>query len=241
MRSPLPKVLHKLGEKTLLQHALAAARGVEPDQLCVVVRHERDQVAAHISQVDPNAIIADQDEIPGTGRATWCALEQMKKVGSLGETTLITSGDVPLLETATLRALADTHVRTGSAVTILSTVVPDAAGYGRIIRGEDDQVTHIVEERDATAEQRKIREINAGIYAFSTDFLVGALEKLDTNNDQGEMYLTDTIGAATVAGLKVSALVLEDSVQAEGVNNPEQLAELSKIYESRKAGERDPQ
>src|SRR5690242_5189112 len=160
MKSATPKVLHRIGGRTLLGHAIAAARSVGPEHLAVVVRHERDLVAAHIAEVDPDAVIADQDEIKGTGRATECALAALP--GHLDGTILVTYGDVPLLATSTLEDLLEAHAGSRSAVTVITAHLDDPTGYGRILRGDDGAVVGIVEQKDATAEQRSITEINSG-------------------------------------------------------------------------------
>ena len=188
MRSTTPKVLHRIGGRSLLDHAVTAARGLRPEHLVVVVRHERAAVVAHLAEVAPDAVPADQDEIPGTGRAVACALAALP--AELTGPVVVTSGDVPLLDTATLEALVAQHRERGDAVTLLTTELDDPAGYGRVIRaGGPDAlaVAGVVEHRDATPEQRAVREINAGVYVFDAAHLRAALATLGTDNDQGEM------------------------------------------------------
>ncbi|ETJ06107.1 MAG: Nucleotidyl transferase, partial [Actinomyces urogenitalis DORA_12] len=132
MRSATPKVLHRIGGRSLVGHAVSAARGLDPEHLVVVVRHQRDAVVAHLAQVAPDAVPADQDEIPGTGRAVACGLAALP--GDLDGAVVVTSGDVPLLDTATLEALVAQHVDRGDAVTLLTTELEDPTGYGRVIR-----------------------------------------------------------------------------------------------------------
>ena len=154
MRSTTPKVLHRIGGRSLLDHAVTAARGLRPEHLVVVVRHERAAVVAHLAEVAPDAVPADQDEIPGTGRAVACALAALP--AELTGPVVVTSGDVPLLDTATLEALVAQHCERGDAVTLLTTELDDPAGYGRVIRaGGPDAlaVAGVVEHRDATPEQ----------------------------------------------------------------------------------------
>lgn len=227
MKSSTPKVLHSMCGRPLLGHAIVAAEESEPDQIVVVIRHQRDRVADMVSSFAPDVILADQDEIPGTGRAVQCGLEKLVETeGECGGTVLVTSADVPLLEGETLRALTAAHESAGHAVTVVTTVVEDATGYGRIVRCEDGQVRAIVEHRDATAEQLQINEINAGIYAFDARFLQQALAGLGTDNDQGEVYLTDTVAAAVAQGRTCGAYVLVDQWQAQGCNDRAQLAQL---------------
>lgn len=222
MKSTLPKVLHTIGGRSLLGHVITAARGTQPEHVAVVVRHDRDAVAAHARHVDPAVTIADQDEVPGTGRAAWCAMRALPS--DLRGPVLVLAADVPLLDTETLTRLLAEHGDGG--VTILSSIVPDARGYGRIIRDDAGGVARIVEEKDATAQEREVREINSAVYAFDADLLRTALEEVGTDNAQGEMYLTDVISIARERGLPVNAVVSEDPIIAEGVNDKAQLAAL---------------
>ena len=224
MKSRTPKVLHEIGGRSLLVHALTAAEGTGPGELVVVLRHERERVAEHLAEHASEVRVADQDEIPGTGRAVQCGLEQV----AAGEgTVLVTYGDVPLLDPATLRELVAAHEAEGAAVTVLSARVPDPAGYGRILRSEDgSEVLGIVEHKDATDEQRAIDEINSGIYAFDLAVLRDALGRITTDNAQGEMYLTDVLSIARADGRSVRAVVTEDVMMVEGVNDRVQLAQL---------------
>lgn len=227
MKSALPKVVHPLSGLSMIGHALRAAHGLDPQHLVAVVRHQREVVAAEIERVLPSAIIADQDEIPGTGRAVQCGLEALDKaVEPVSGTIVVTYGDVPLLSTDTLAELVATHEGAGHAVTVLTSRVEDPTGYGRIIRDASGTVTAIVEQRDATPEQAAINEINAGIYAFDADFLRTSLASLGTDNDQGEVYLTDVVAAAYQAGKSTSALVVTDTWLVEGCNDRVQLAQL---------------
>ena len=221
MKSATPKVLHQIGGRSLLGHALHAAAGLDPAHLVVVVRHERDAVAAHVEQVSPGAVVADQDEIKGTGRAVQCGLAAL---GPLQGTVIVTYGDVPLLAADTLRALIEAHE--SNAVTVLTADVADPTGYGRVLRAADGTVTAIVEHRDADDAQRAVTEINSGIYAFDAAVLGSALEQVTTANSQGEMYLTDVLAIARAAGGRVAAHVITDVWQTEGVNDRVQLARM---------------
>lgn len=226
MKSRTPKVLHPLAGRSLLMHAISAAQGTEPGELVVVVRHERERVAGHVAENAPSARIADQDDIPGTGRAVQCGLEQ---VDATSGTVLVTYGDVPLLDAATLRELTAAHEESGAAVTVLTARIPDPTGYGRILRSADgSEVLGIVEHKDATAEQRKIDEVNSGIYAFDLAVLRDALGRIGTDNAQGEMYLTDVLAIAREAGGAVRALVTDDAMLVEGANDRVQLAQLGR-------------
>ncbi len=223
MRSATPKVLHRIGGRSLLGHALAAARGTRPDRLLVVVRHGRDQVAAEVAALDPGATVVDQDDVPGTGRAVQCALEAAP---DLTGTVLVTYGDVPLLEPDALRAVLAAHSSAGAGVTVVTSVVDDPSGYGRVLRAADGSVAGIVEQRDADEAARAVREINSGIYAFDADLLRSALDQVTRENSQGEMYLTDVVAIARSGGHLVAAHPLADTWQTEGVNDRAQLARL---------------
>jgi bifunctional UDP-N-acetylglucosamine pyrophosphorylase/glucosamine-1-phosphate N-acetyltransferase len=224
MKSATPKVLHVIGGRTLLGHAIAAARGVDPQYLAIVVRHGRDLVAAHIAVVDPGAVVVDQDEVKGTGRATECALDALPE--GIEGTVLVTCGDVPLLATQTLRGLLEAHIASGSAATVITATLPNPSGYGRILRAADGSVAGIVEQKDATEAQRAITEINSGLYAFDVAVLRAALSQVGTDNVQGEKYLTDVLGIVRSQGLRVSAHLIDDLWQTEGVNDRVQLSRL---------------
>jgi bifunctional UDP-N-acetylglucosamine pyrophosphorylase/glucosamine-1-phosphate N-acetyltransferase len=224
MKSATPKVLHAIGGRTLLRHAIVAARGIDPQHLAIVVRHGRDLVAAHIAQVDAAAVIVDQDEVKGTGRAVQCALEALP--ADLEGTVLVTCGDVPLLAAETLQGLLEAHAASQSAVTVITATLPDATGYGRILRAADGSVAGIVEQKDATDAQLEISEVNSGTYAFDAAVLRKALAQVGTDNAQGEKYLTDVLGIARGEGLRVSAHLIQDLWQTEGVNDRVQLSRL---------------
>ncbi len=224
MRSATPKVLHSIGGRTLLGHALRAARGVDPDHVVVVVRHSRDAVAAEVTQLDPGAVIADQDEIAGTGRAAECGLESLP--ADLRGTVLVTMGDAPLLAAETLQALADGHQSERVPVTVMTALLDDPAGYGRILRDAAGHVEGIVEERDASPEQRAVTEVNAGFYAFDAQALRAALLEVGTDNSQGEKYLTDVVEVVRSSGGTIRGHLVDDTWQTEGVNDRVQLARL---------------
>jgi bifunctional UDP-N-acetylglucosamine pyrophosphorylase/glucosamine-1-phosphate N-acetyltransferase len=224
MHSTTPKVLHRIAGRSLIGHALATAAQLAPDDLVVVVRHQRDLVAGHVQDGYPKATIADQDDVPGTGSAVACGLRSLS--AGLTGTVVVTYADVPLLSTQTLTELVGAHEQADAAITVLTAEVSDATGYGRVLRDDDGNVTGIVEHRDADDRQREIREINSGIYAFDAEVLADALGRIGTANDQGEMYLTDVLGIAHADGRPVRALAIDDLWQVEGVNDRVQLATL---------------
>ncbi|MFH9245018.1 bifunctional UDP-N-acetylglucosamine diphosphorylase/glucosamine-1-phosphate N-acetyltransferase GlmU [Streptomyces lydicus] len=235
MKSATPKVLHALCGRSLVGHVVAASRELDPENLVVVVGHAREQVQAHLAEVDPAVRTAVQHEQKGTGHAVRTALEQLGDSGVvLDGTVIVVCGDTPLLTGETLRRLGETHAADGNAVTVLSAEVPDATGYGRIVRETGTgAVTAIVEHKDATDTQRAIREINSGVFAFDARLLVDALGKVRTDNSQGEEYLTDVLGIVREAGHRVGAAVAADHREILGINNRVQLAEARRLLNER--------
>ncbi|MDP9801216.1 bifunctional UDP-N-acetylglucosamine pyrophosphorylase/glucosamine-1-phosphate N-acetyltransferase [Arcanobacterium wilhelmae] len=235
IKSSIPKVLLRMNGRSLVGHMHHAVAGLEPDHEVFVVRHERERVVEHLGEIAPNALIADQDDVKGTGRAAWCGLQALP--ADLEGAVLIVAGDSPMFTTEALADLLAAHGE--NAVTVLSTRVPDPDGYGRIMRdsfpGSSEvagtpeatgPIVGIVEEKDATDLQRTINEIGTSTYIFDAKFLRESLGTLGTDNAQGEMYLTDLIAKAAETGVGVGSFVLEDSIQAEGVNDLVQLATL---------------
>ncbi|MCL7428613.1 MULTISPECIES: bifunctional UDP-N-acetylglucosamine diphosphorylase/glucosamine-1-phosphate N-acetyltransferase GlmU [unclassified Streptomyces] len=232
MKSATPKVLHEICGRSLVGHVLAAARELQPENLVVVVGHAREKVTAHLAEVDAEVRTAVQAQQNGTGHAVRMALEELG--GTVDGTVVVVCGDTPLLTGATLQALAATHSADGNAVTVLTAEVPDATGYGRIVRdGASGAVTAIVEHKDADASQRAIREINSGVFAFDGQLLADALGKVRTDNSQGEEYLTDVLGILREAGHRVGASVAGDHREIAGINNRVQLAEARRILNDR--------
>ncbi|RVX44803.1 UDP-N-acetylglucosamine pyrophosphorylase /glucosamine-1-phosphate N-acetyltransferase [Nonomuraea polychroma] len=230
MKSQTPKVLHELCGRALVDHMLAAARDLQPERLIVVIGHALEQVGGHLAATSPDARAVVQREQRGTGHAVRTVLEE---VGTISGTVLVTYGDVPLLRTETLAALLERHAADGNAVTVLTAEVPDPTGYGRIIRDENGAVLEIVEEKDATAEQRAVKEMNSGIYAFDGELLADAVKRVSTDNAQGEEYLTDVLAILRGDGHRVGACVAGDHVEVEGVNDRVQLAAARKVLNQR--------
>ncbi len=231
MRSATPKVLHRLAGRTLVGHAVRTARALQPDRLLVVVGHGRDAVAAHLAEIEPTAQPVVQEEQRGTGHAVRTALAALPDPAG---PVLVITADTPLLTAETLARLVDTHVQGGHAATVLSAVVPDPTGYGRIIRtAGGDAVTGIVEHRDADQAQRGIAEINSGVFVFDGKLLGAALQGLTADNAAGEEYLTDVIGILHADGHPLGAVVAPDHREVLGVNDRVQLAEAGRIYHDR--------
>ncbi|MFY9262404.1 MAG: NTP transferase domain-containing protein [Arcanobacterium sp.] len=237
IKAQTPKVLLEMCGRSLVGHVHDALTGAGCDTIVYVVRHERERVVAHLNDIAPNALIADQDDVKGTGRAAWCGLQVLP--ADLTGPILVVAGDVPMFEAESLAELFDIHVRENNTITVLSTVLEDSYGYGRIIRaaapGTDEvagtpeatgAITGITEEKDATDIERQIKEIGTSTYVFDAAFLREILDTLGTDNAQGEVYLTDAIAKASEQGLRVGSFILGDSMQAEGVNDLVQLATL---------------
>ncbi|MGW0394318.1 bifunctional UDP-N-acetylglucosamine diphosphorylase/glucosamine-1-phosphate N-acetyltransferase GlmU [Streptomyces sp. NPDC003042] len=232
MKSATPKVLHEIGGRSLVGHVVAASRELDPAHLVVVVGHAREQVTAHLAAIDAEVRTAVQHEQNGTGHAVRMALEELG--GQVEGTVIVVCGDTPLLTGQTLAQLTRTHDADGNAVTVLTAEVPDSTGYGRIVRDAGTgAVTAIVEHKDATDEQRAIREINSGVFAFDGALLTDALGKVRTDNSQGEEYLTDVLGILREAGHRVGAAVGADHRQILGINNRVQLAEARALLNAR--------
>ncbi|OBF24996.1 bifunctional UDP-N-acetylglucosamine diphosphorylase/glucosamine-1-phosphate N-acetyltransferase GlmU [Mycobacterium sp. ACS4331] len=228
MRSDTPKVLHTLAGRSMLSHALHAVAKVAPDHFVVVLGNERERIAPVVTDLagtlGRRIDIAIQDQQLGTGHAVLCGLSALP--ADFAGTVVVTSGDIPLLDAETLAALTDTHTAEPAAVTVLTTTLADSTGYGRILRTQDGEVIAIVEEADATPQQRAIREVNAGVYAFDIAALRSALDQLSSDNAQHELYLTDVISIVRGAGQIVHAKHIDDHVLVAGVNDRVQLSAL---------------
>ncbi|MDT0202305.1 bifunctional UDP-N-acetylglucosamine diphosphorylase/glucosamine-1-phosphate N-acetyltransferase GlmU [Nocardioides sp. AE5] len=226
MKSKTMKVLHEVGGRSMIGHVLNAVKAMEPERVIAVVGTQREQVGPHIQQHLPEAILAVQETQDGTGHAVRVALDS---VGTpLHGTVVVVTGDTPLLRGESLRAFAEEHEAAERAVSILSGIVANPHGYGRIVRNREGDVEAIVEEKDATPLEREIGEINSGILAFDAEFLADALGKISNNNANAEYYLTDTVGIARDAGLTVGAHAIDDVSQTEGANDRAQLAALGR-------------
>ncbi len=235
MKSRIPKVLHEIGGRSLLSHGMHAAAGLDPAHLVAVVGHERARVGAAVSELAEHlqrpVVTAVQDAQHGTGHAVQCALREVPD--DLTGTVVVTYADVPLLDAPTLRKLLAVHHERNAAVTVLTTHLGDATGYGRILRAAGGDVTGIVEHKDATPEQLAVSEVNSGVYAFDAAVLRTALGRLKSDNVQGELYLTDVLRDAHQDGHRVGALPTEDQWLVAGVNDRVQLAQLGAVLNHR--------
>ena len=223
MKSATPKVLHPLLGRTLVGHVLAAAGAAEATSTIVVVGHKAELVQAHLAEVAPSATPVLQAQQNGTGHAVRIALDAAPDVTG---TVVVLNGDVPLLRPETVAALLAAHEESKAGATVLAAEVADPSGLGRVVRDGSGNLERIVEERDASAEVRAIREINAGIYAFDAALLREALGKLSTDNEQGEEYLTDVFELLSSVGHAVGVYVAPDAEETLGCNDRAELAGL---------------
>ncbi|MEO9385860.1 bifunctional UDP-N-acetylglucosamine diphosphorylase/glucosamine-1-phosphate N-acetyltransferase GlmU [Chromobacterium phragmitis] len=226
MYSSMPKVLHPIGGEPMLARVIRTARGLNPSRLVVVYGHGGDQVRERIG--DGDIVWAEQAEQLGTGHALKMALPNLPVDGK----TLVLYGDVPLTKTGTLQRLIDAA---GRGMAVLTDVLDDASGYGRMVRGADGKLKAIVEHKDCTPEQLAIREINTGMMALPNARLAGWLNALKNGNAQGEYYLTDVLELAVKDGVAVESASVDASWEAAGVNNKLQLVELERILQANQA------
>lgn len=226
MKSAKPKVAHEVLGVPMVRLVERAAREAGCDRVVVVTGHQADIVEGLLDDVT----CVRQDRQLGTGHAVMCAADVLAGVdGSL----VVLSGDTPLMTAETISGLVALRESSGSAATLLTAHMPDPSGYGRIVRGRDGAVDAIVEEKDCTPDQRSITEVNTGTYCFDAAVLFAHLEKLSTENAQGEYYLTDMVEIFNSEGLTVSAMVTEDPLETLGVNSRVQLAEAAAVLQRR--------
>lgn len=235
MKSDTPKVLHHICGRSLVGHVVAVAQSLDAGKVVVVLGHQRDRVAEHLAESFPDVITTVQEQQNGTGHAVRVTLEQLADRGDPlpAGPVVVVSGDSPLLSTATLQMLLTEHSAAGAAVTVLSAVLDDPTGYGRIVRDDAGLVTAIVEQKDAGHAERSIHEVNSGMYVFDSGFLSDGVARLTTDNAQGEEYLTDLVGLARDSGRVVAALASPDPDDTLGVNDRAQLAAAESIMRQR--------
>lgn len=224
MKSAMPKVLHQVAGVSMIEHILDLNEELQLGAPIAVIGHGADQIRAALKH--RNVSFALQEQQLGTGHAVMVAQEQLPDQG----TTLILYGDVPLLKSATVAAFLAQHASEGNAATVMTTLMPDPTGYGRIIRDDAGKVVAIIEQRDADEAQRAIQEINTGIMCFNTRYLKSILKNLTNENDQKEYYLTDAIGLLEKSKLPVGAFVVADAREVMGINSRVQLHEAEQIY-----------
>jgi len=233
MKNQTPKVLNEVCGRTMLGHVVAAARELRPERLIVVTGHGRSQVTEHLAEYAPEAEVVVQERQGGTGHAVRTVIET---VGLIHGTVVVTYADTPLLRGRTLSELVSAHRAHGASVTVLTAALADPAGYGRIIRDQDGAFTGIIEEADASPQQRAITEINSGMYAFDGDLLADTVKRVPTDNAKGEEYLTDVVSILHGDGYPVATVACGDPEEVLGVNDQAQLAWARRALNDRLLG-----
>jgi bifunctional UDP-N-acetylglucosamine pyrophosphorylase / glucosamine-1-phosphate N-acetyltransferase len=229
MKSAKPKVMHTLAGKPMLQHVIDTAKQLSPSQLAVVCGNGADEVVPFLQNQQIDVVM--QHEQKGTGHA----VEQAKASFVNSEQVLVLYGDVPLITADTLQDLIESG--DNNSLKVLTAILDDPTGYGRIVRDYDDNMLCITEEKDADEETKLINEINTGIMCIPAKWLTEALSQLDNNNAQGEYYLTDLIAKAVNQGIEINSVTCEDEMEVAGINNRVQLAEVESYYQQLKATE----
>jgi bifunctional UDP-N-acetylglucosamine pyrophosphorylase/glucosamine-1-phosphate N-acetyltransferase len=227
MKSKRAKVLHGLGGAPMIAHVVRAARALDPHAIITIVGHQAEEVQkAVLAEVGELASFVTQEKQRGTGDAVESARSMLENSESL---VLVLSGDVPLIRAETLKKFVEQHNGSGAACSILSVRLENPTGYGRIIRDGSGAFQKIVEQRDATDEERQVREINSGIYCFEAKQLYQALRKVEPKNDQGEYYLTDVPEIIRASGGKVDVYLHTDTREVSGINTRAELAEFENL------------
>ena len=225
MKSKMPKVLHKVCGKPLSKWVIDASKAAGADKVCAVVGHKAETVKEVLGDVCEFALQAEQK---GTGHAVMQAIDVIKN--SKGEVVIL-NGDTPLITAETINKAIEYHKNNGNQATVITAILDDATGYGRIVRDNDGSVLKIVEQKDASEEEKKINEVNSGMYVFDAQSLVYALDKITPNNAQGEYYLTDTLEILLSAGKKIGGYAISDNDEIRGINDRVQLNEAEKIMQ----------
>lgn len=223
MKSDKAKVLHELNGKPLLYYSIAAAKAVSAEKIVAVIGHQANTVRETFA--GSGCIFVEQNPQLGTGHAVLQAKDVLSNYDGL---TVILCGDVPLLKASTIKSLIDNHLAHSAVVSVLTTVPPPPHAYGRIVKDDKGNVLKIVEHKDATEDEKKIGEINTGIYCADTKFLFHALGKVTNNNQQKEYYLTDIVEIAVREGQKVKSFIASDYVEVMGINTLEELERAEK-------------
>ena len=229
MKSETSKVLHEIAGRSVIQNLLAAVTPLSAKNLSVVVGAQKEAVTEHLLKIAPNAKCVVQEKRDGTGAATALALSEHKGDG----TVLVLAGDTPLLTNQTLSEFIKAHQDNENPASVLTALLPDPTGYGRIIRGGDGVILKIIEEKDASDSEKDIDEINTGVYLFDIKLLRSVITNLKSNNSQKELYLTDVIGLINESGKSAYAILSNDYTETLGINDRSQLAECAAIMRDR--------
>lgn len=227
MKSDMPKVIHKVNGIPMVSKIIDVLSGLNPEENILILGHKKDEV---LKVVGENCDYVLQTEQLGTGHAV---IQAKEKLQDYDGDVMILCGDTPLLREETLKALYDFHKKSGAVTTILTSIYENPFGYGRIVK-ENGLVKAIVEEKEASDEIKKIKEVNAGVYCFDSKELFNALSKINNNNEKGEYYLTDVIGIQVSENKIVQSFTLEDNMEILGVNSKVELTQANKVLRDRK-------
>ena len=227
MKSDMPKVIHKVNGIPMITKIIDTLSGLNPEENILILGHKKEEV---LKVVGENCDYVLQTEQLGTGHAV---IQTKEKLEGYDGDVMILCGDTPLLRESTLKSLYEYHKESGAVTTILTSIYENPFGYGRIVK-EDGLVKAIVEEKEASEEIKKIKEVNAGVYCFNSKELFKALDKIDNNNEKGEYYLTDVIGIQVSENKKVQSFILEDKMEILGVNSKVELTQAGKVLRDRK-------
>ncbi len=228
MESDLPKVLHCLGGRPLVHHVIDLARDVGSNRIILIIGYKQEMVRDVTQHLDVELVVQRQQL--GTGDAVKSCEHVLE--GFSGD-VLVLSGDVPLMRPSTVRNARMLHEQSNAAATVFTFKPDDPAGYGRIVRGDNDRLLRIIEQKDANPEEMKIDEVNAGIYFFKKDLMYRALEEVNNENASGEFYLTDTISVLAGWGERLTPFLVDDPVEVAGVNTLQQLSHMEKEFNVR--------
>ena len=225
MNSKLPKVLHKLANKPLVNYVIDSAKSLEPEKIILVIGHKYNLMKQKLENHGIHFVL--QKEQLGTGHAVLQCKDELK---SFNGSVLVLSGDVPLISPETLQRLISTHLKNNASATILSAIVENSKGYGRIIRDKANRLEYIVEEKDANNKETKIKEINSGIYIFKSKILFKLLPLVGNNNNQKEYYLPDVLSLILAKKGKVAIEKTKNISEIQGINSMQQLKTLEEIF-----------
>lgn len=225
-KSELPKVLHTINNKPMIHYVIESVNHINIESVCLVVGHKKELVKKSCENYNVN--YANQDQQLGTGHAVVCALNKLE---TIKDHCIVLAGDCPLITSDTLSELITIHINSNAAASVLTASIPDAGNYGRIIRNNNKQITAIREAKDCSENELKIKEFNSGIYCFNTKKLTECIQKLSTNNAQGEYYLTDVIEFFSTSGDGVSGLCTKKAWEVSGANTQDELTQMAGYIE----------
>jgi bifunctional UDP-N-acetylglucosamine pyrophosphorylase/glucosamine-1-phosphate N-acetyltransferase len=233
MKSNTAKVLHSIAGQTIIEHVLNSVQPLKAKSVSVVVGAHREEVEQHLAEIAPKVKPVFQASRNGTGGAVQLALAEHNEIKNGDGTVLILAGDTPLLTSQTLSEFIGAHNESKNKASVLTSLLPDPTGYGRILRGDNNTISKIVEQKDANDLEQEIDEINTGVYLFELSVLREVISKLQANNSQKELYLTDVIGLLSSAGKAVTAVLSNDYTETLGINDRSQLADCAALMRDR--------